>query len=284
MNVLMKSAVAAFAVAFAVAPAFARVENLRIPGQYENLAAILTMPDNVTSNIPVVIFCHGFLSHKNGAIAVKLTEQLVPNGIATLRFDFTGHGDNDHAMFPKMTVPNEIADTINVYNYLRTRPEFGKIALGGHSQGGVVAAMTAGQLGADKISGLAIWAAASVLKDDAIRGHSIFYHVDDPSNPPELTPVEDGRRYLGRDFFLTAQTLPIFETAAKYRGGACVINAGDVGGSDGVVPVSHGQRFHAVMVGSSLHLIPGEGHNFHVDERGATAIGAKYFIHVLKGQ
>ena len=165
----MKSAVAAFAVAFAAVPAFAaRVENLRIPGQYENLAAILTMPDNVTSNIPVVIFCHGFLSHKNGAIAVKLTEQLVPNGIATLRFDFTGHGDNDHAMFPKMTVPNEIADTINVYNYLRTRPEFGKIALGGHSQGGVVAAMTAGQLGADKISGLAIWAAASVLKDDAI--------------------------------------------------------------------------------------------------------------------
>lgn len=284
MKILSKIVLSASMTAFA---AFAERVEVFMPkdgtgitgSDGKKLAAILTIPDGVTTNIPVVIFCHGFRSSKGGAIAPELTKQLIPHGIATMCFDFNAHGDSE-GEFIDMTVPNEIEDAVKIYEYLRSRPEFGKIALGGHSQGGVVAAMAAGQLGTENISGLAIWAAAAVLKDDAISGHSVLYHCD-PANPPEEgIDLGDGRR-LGRNFILTAQTLPIYETAAKYKGGACVINAGDVGGSDGVVPVKYGQRFHAVLVGSSLHLIPGEDHNFGHDHKGATAIGAKYYIHVL---
>ena len=241
----------------------------------KKLAANLTIPDGVTEKIPVVIFCHGFRSSKTGAIGPELTKQLIPHGIATMCFDFNAHGDSE-GEFIDMTVPNEIEDAVKIYEYLRSRPEFGKIAICGHSQGGVVAAMTAGQLGKEKISGLALWAAAAVLKDDAIRGSCMIYHCD-PSNPPEEgIDLGDGRR-LGREFVLTAQKLPIYETAAKYKGGACVI----AGGSDVVVPVKYGKRFHAVLPGSSFNLIQEEDHNFGHDHKSAVAIGAEYFIRVL---
>ena len=290
MKSMAKLLAAVCIAAIAAAPAFARVERYRpkdgtgIEGSGgKKLAADLTIPDGLTTNIPVVIACHGFRSSKGGIPGPELTSQLVPHGIATMCFDFNAHGDSEGA-FIDMTVPNEIEDAIKIYEYIRARPEFGKIAFAGHSQGGVVAAMAAGQLGAEKVSGLALWAAAAVLKDDAISGHCAFYHCG-PGYPPEIVADlgKDGHgrdKYLGREFILTARTLPIYETAAKYRGGACVIN----GGSDGIVPVKYGERFHAVLVGSSFHLLPEEDHNFGHNYRSSIAIGAKYFIHVLKGQ
>lgn len=250
-----------------------RVEKLRIDGSKGKLAAILTIPDGATTNIPVVIHCHGFRSNKNDAIGPELTKQLTPLGIATMRFDFNAHGESE-GEFVEMTVPNEIEDAIKVYEYLRSRPEFGKIGLSGHSQGGVVAAMAAGQLGAEKVKGLALFAAAAVLKDDALRGCTLW-HWYDPVNVPEYVDI-DGT-HLGREFILTAQTLPIYETAAKYKGGACVINGED----DVVVPVKYGKRFHGVLAGSSFHLMPKEDHNFGHDKKTVVAVAVKYFAHVF---
>ncbi len=285
MNKSLKPMFTAFAVAVAaVSASAARVEKFRpeegtgIEGSGgKKLAADLTIPDGATADIPIVIVCHGFRSSKGGIPGPELTNQLIPHGIATMCFDFNAHGDSEGA-FIDMTVPNEIEDAIKIYEYIRARPEFGKIAFAGHSQGGVVAAMAAGQLGKDKVSGLALWAAAAVLKDDAIRGHCMIYHCDASNPPAEGIDLGDGRR-LGREFILTAQKLPIYETAAKYRGGACVI----AGGSDVIVPVRYGKRFHAVLVGSSFHLLPEEDHNFGHDYKSSIAIGAEYLVRVLSG-
>lgn len=282
MKIMTKMiAVACFAV-LAASSAHARVESFRpkdgtgIEGSGgKKLAADLTIPDGMTTNIPIVIVCHGFRSSKGGIPGPELTSQLVPHGIATMCFDFNAHGDSE-GEFIDMTVPNEIEDAIKIYEYIRARPEFGKIAFAGHSQGGVVAAMTAGRLGAKKISGLVLWAAAAVLKDDAISGHCMIYHCDASNPPAEGIDLGDGRR-LGREFILTAQKLPIYETAAQYRGGACVIN----GGSDVVVRVRYGKRFHGVLVGSSFHLLPEEDHNFGHDYKSAVAIGANYLVRIL---
>ena len=279
---MAKALVAAVFAALAVSAFAARVEKFR-PAQGtgiegsggKKLAADLTIPDGVTTNIPVVIACHGFQSSKGGIPGPELTNQLIPHGIATMCFDFNAHGDSEGA-FIDMTVPNEIEDAIKIYEYIRARPEFGKIAFAGHSQGGVVAAMTAGRLGREKVAGLVLWAAAAVLKDDAISGHCMFYHCG-PGDPPEVVADLGGGRYLGREFILTARTLPIYETAAKYKGGACVIT----GGSDVVVPVKYGRRFHGVLVGSSFHLLPEEDHNFGHDYKSSIAIGADYLVRVL---
>ena len=224
-------------------PAAANVENLGIDGSAGKLAAILAIPDGATEDIPIVIFCHGFRDDKNTVIGQELAKQLLKHGIATMRFDFSAQGDSE-GEFANVTVLNEIEDAVKIYEYIRARPEFGKIAFAGHSLGGVVAAMTAGRLGKEKVSGLALFAAAPVLKDDAVD---------------------------------TALTLPIYETAAKYRGGACVVN----GGSDVIVPVKYGRRFHGVLVGSSFHLLPEEDHNFSRNCRSSIAIGADYLVRVL---
>ncbi len=255
-------------------PAAATVENLSIDGSVGKLASILTIPDGATDDIPIVIFCHGFRGDKNADIGLELTKQLLPHGIATMRFDFNGHGDSE-GEFVNMTVLNEIEDAIKVYEYVRARPEFGKIAFAGHSQGGVVAAMTAGRLGSEKVSGLALFAAAAVLKDDALNGNFLG-HTFDPKNPPEYVDFGDGC-HLGRNFILTAQTLPIYETAAKYRGGGVVIN----GESDGVVTPKYGKRLHGVLVGSTLNVIPGADHGLGPDMPSAVAIATDYFSRVI---
>ena len=277
-TVLAVAGLAAFAAASACAATvveFRPKEGTGIPGSDgKKLAANLTLPDGVTTNIPVVIHCHGFWGSKDTAIGNELTRQLVPRGIATLCFDFNGHKDSE-GDFVDMTVWNEIEDTMKVYEYLRSRPDIGKIAISGHSQGGVVASMAAGKLGTDKVSGLAIWAAAAVLKDDAINGWTLYHHFD-PQNPPEYLDLGDGW-HLGRNFLVTAQKLPIYETAGMYKGGACVIN----GGSDVVVPVRYGKRFHGVLAGSTFHLLPDEDHNFGHDFTSSVAIGADYFTRVL---
>ena len=107
------------------------------------------------------------------------------------------------------------------------------------------------------------------LKD--IKERSPFYNM-----MFEGIDLGDGRR-LGREFILTAQKLPIYETAAKYKGGACVIT----GGSDVIVPVKYGRRFHGVLVGSSFHLLPEEDHNFSRSYKSSIAIGADYLVRVL---
>lgn len=54
--------------------------------------AILTQPPTPTKQ--AVILCHGFLSDKNSRTNRRLTELLIPQGIATLRFDWYGMGES----------------------------------------------------------------------------------------------------------------------------------------------------------------------------------------------
>ena len=67
-----------------------------------------------------------------------------------MKFDFNGHGESE-GEFSGMTVPNEIEYAKLVYEYVKSLPFVGDIALTGHSQGGVVASMTAGDFGADGV-------------------------------------------------------------------------------------------------------------------------------------
>jgi len=124
-----------------------------------------------------------------------------------------------------------------VIEYVRDLRYVSKVALVGHSQGGVVAAMTAGELASD-IAAVALMAPAAVLRDDAIRG-STFGKQYNPLDPPEYVELF-GKQRLGRNYIKSAFTLPIYETAAKYQGPALVIH----GTGDRIVPYTYGLRFH----------------------------------------
>lgn len=96
--------------------------------------------------MPVTILMHGFGGNKNARLMTLLSDSLLRHGIATVRFDFNGHGESE-GKFEEMTVPNEIEDAKKVYAYVCSQPcaDSTRVALVGHSQGGVVASMTAGE-------------------------------------------------------------------------------------------------------------------------------------------
>ena len=251
----------------------AQTQNVSIDGDHGKLSAIVQTPDG-ESSYPMVMILHGFTSNKEVPLIAKLAEFLEDDGIASIRFDFNGHGQSE-GRSQDMTVLNEINDAKHVYDYVSKLPGVTSISVAGHSQGGVVASMLAGELGKKKIKSVVLLAPAAVLRDDAIRGN-LFGNVFDPFNPPEYITVFD-RFKVGRDYFLTARDLPIYETAAGYKGAACIIHST----ADIVVPYTYGERFHNIWKGSRFELIDKLDHSFTQDVSLAAKLAADFFAEKL---
>jgi len=96
----------------------AKTETLKIQGSKGKLAAIIEKPEiSKGEKVPMVIICHGFTGNKNESLLKAISEGLLKNGIASIRFDFNGHGESE-GDFQEMTVPNEIEDALKVYEYV----------------------------------------------------------------------------------------------------------------------------------------------------------------------
>ena len=252
---------------------FAKSQNLWIDGDHGKLSAVIQTPDK--SSYPLVILCHGFTGHKNSPILMPIADKLEAAGIASIRFDFNGHG-NSEGSFTDMTILNEISDALKVYDYAVKLPQVTSVSIAGHSQGGVVASMLAGQLGADKIKALALMAPAAVLRDYAIHGN-LFGYTYDPISPPDYVEIYDGFK-VGRGYILTTQTLPIYETAEKYKGPALMVHGTD----DKVVPYSYSLRYKEIYPNSKVELLQNFDHGFRPNINKATQIVADFFIDNLK--
>ena len=112
--------------------------------------------------------------------------------------------------------------------------------------------MIAGEL-KDKIKALVLLAPAAVLKDDALNGVLMYRHYD-PANPPETLNVFFHR--IGREYFLTARTLPIYERSSLYEGPVFIAH----GKKDKIVPFSYSEEYHRRYSNSELHLFENENH------------------------
>ena len=255
----------------------AKTENVWIQGSVGKLSAVVQTPDGLTEGekCPVVIIMHGFMGNKDGMLEKLTADKLAQNGIATVKFDFNGHGESE-GEFSGMTVPNEIEDAKLVYEYVKSLPFVGDIALTDHSQGGVVASMTAGDLGADGVKCVVLLAPAAVLRDDAIRGSTMGARYN-PLDPPELIPLF-GDLKLGGEYIRTAFSLPIYETARKYTGPACIIH----GTGDLVVPYTYGERYHYIWPDSELHILHAADHGFSRNMQEVVDLTVNYLIKNLK--
>jgi len=250
-------------------------EKISIQGSKGKLAALLQKPEmKQGERVPLVIIMHGFNGKKESPMFDKLVEKLTAKGIATLRFDFNGHGESE-GDFQYMTVPNEIEDATCVFNYVRKLDFVSTIGVLGHSQGGVVAAMLSGKLGGE-IACAVLMAPAAVLRDDAIRG-STFGKQYNPLDPPEYVELF-GNTKLGRDYIKTAFSLPIYETAANYHGSLCVIH----GTGDQLVPYTYGLRFYQQSASAEMYTLDGEDHGFTKNQERATNIAADFILRKLK--
>ena len=255
-------------------------ETVFIDGHHGRLKALIQKPAlQQGEKCPMVIFCHGFSGTKDGPLFELVADTLQAHGIASIRFDFNGHGESE-GEFKDMTVPNEIEDAKKVVEYVRDLRYVSTIAIAGHSQGGVVAAMTAGQLseelGEPAFKAVALMAPAAVLRDDAIRGNTMGKQYD-PFDPGEYVELWGGLK-LGGEYIRTSFSLPIYETAAKYQGPALIIH----GNGDRVVPYTYGERFHQIWPKSELVIQEYFDHGFSQNVYRTTDIVSDYLIKQLK--
>lgn len=255
-------------------------ETVYIEGDHSRLKALIQKPDlKQNEQCPMVVFCHGFGGSKDGPLFELIADTLQAHGIASIRFDFNGHGESG-GEFKDMTVPNEIEDAKKVVAYVRNLEYVSSLAIVGHSQGGVVASMTAGQLseeqGASAFKAVALMAPAAVLRDDAIRGNTMGKSYD-PFDPGEYVELWGGLK-LGGKYIRSAFSLPIYETAAKYKGSALIIH----GNADRVVPYTYGERFHQIWPKSELVIQEYFDHGFSQNIYRTTDLVSEYLIRQLK--
>ena len=187
----------------------------------------------------MVILMHGIFSSKDYGPMPQLARGLAKAGIASIRFDFDGHGRSEGRK-QDMTIEKELADARAVWNYVQGLPYVTAIGLLGHSQGGVVASMTAGRLaaeGGNALAGFVLLAPGSVIKE-ACQGGKFFNARFDPKDPPEYIRCW-GMYKLGREYLVTTQQLDIYGTAASYSGPVLLLH----GDRDGIVPMWCSERF-----------------------------------------
>jgi len=271
---MLKSALVALLL-MAVAPMVsAKTENLTLRGARGKLAAVMVTPElQKGEKCPMVIICHGFMGNKNEAFLKNISDKLCEKGIASIRFDFNGHGESE-GDFQQMTVLNEIEDAHAVYNYVKSLSTVSDIGICGHSQGGVVASMTAGQLH-DGIDAVALLAPAAVLREDAIRG-TLMGQTYNPLDPPEYVEIFGGKK-AGHDYLYTSARLPIYTTARQFQGPACMVH----GTGDTIVPYTYSLRYHEIWPNSEVHLLDGLDHIFSTDQMTPATIVASFFANAL---
>lgn len=255
-----------------------------IRGHEGEIAFKITLPkgfDTSTSRCPMVILMHGIFSSKDFIPMPSIARGLAAKGIASIRFDFDGHGRSDGRM-QDMTIEKELADAKAVWDYVLTLGYVSRIGLLGHSQGGVIASMMAGMLanegGGAAPSGVVLIAPGTVIKE-ACRGGKFFNARFDPHNPPEYIRCW-GMMKLGREYLLTTQELDIYGTASTYKGPVLILH----GDKDRIVPMWCSEKFlNTFGERATIEVVVGENHMITKRRKTIVALTVGFFKKVLFG-
>jgi len=107
----------------------------------EKLWGVLSFPIK-RGKLPAVIVSHGFCGTKSARKFVKIGRDFSKQGIAVLRFDFTGCGDSE-GDFKNMSIFQEVEDLKAAYNFLIKRPQVDRKRIGilGYSLGALIACL-----------------------------------------------------------------------------------------------------------------------------------------------
>ena len=110
-------------------------------GDYQ-ISAVLTTP-NTDEKVPLVAMLHGFAGNKDeGKGFIHIARVLAQHGVASIRMDFAGTGD-DTRSFKEYTLDGAAADTTDCVNYVLANANIDETRLGifGYSNGGRIATM-----------------------------------------------------------------------------------------------------------------------------------------------
>lgn len=254
-----------------------------VVGPEGDISFRISLPDGFDpqqDKCPMVILMHGIFASKDFIPIPSLAKGLAAAGIASIRFDFDGHGQSKGRM-QDMTIEKELADARAILDYVKALPYVSGIGLLGHSQGGVIAAMTAGRLAAagEAPDGVVLIAPGSVIKE-ACQSGKFFGARFDPADPPEYIRCW-GTMKLGREYLLTTQELDIYGTASAYHGPVRILH----GDRDDIVPLWCSEKFREIYGDrSELMIVQGENHMITRRRKEVVAKTVSFFASLFSGR
>jgi putative redox protein len=120
-----------------------RTERFQFTGaDGQQLAATLDLPER--EPVAYALFAHCFTCGMNVLAAKRIARTLAEQGIAVLRFDFTGIGASE-GEFANTTFSSNVADLVRAADHLRETRKAPAILIG-HSLGGAAILAAAGQI------------------------------------------------------------------------------------------------------------------------------------------
>ena len=219
------------------------------------ISGVLARPDKKTDRIAV--FCHGFLSNKNSKTNKTLTDILVPQGIATFRFDFFGQGESE-GPFENITVTTAVRQALAALDFVKAKG-YRKIALEGSSFGGLVAILAAAQR--PKLACLALKCPVpdfpEMLKLEF--GDKGIAEWKKTGTIPNVVPGASGRIKLSYGFYEDCARHSGYEAAKAIPAPTLIVQ----GNADEYVPLHQSRRLSEELRGKNvLVVLPGADHHF----------------------
>lgn len=211
----------------------------------------------VATRLPTVVFVHGFSNNRmENRSFVQMSRLLEAGGIASVRFDLSGHGESEGDFFD-VTITKEIAETRSVVRTVRSfdfvDPE--RIGLVGMSMGGVVAGIVAAE--EPPIRAVCLWSPAAVapfeLRSGYLKGRDIAAEIAD-------------KGYFDADSHRMSQALvddiaglDVYGRSCAYAGPVRIIH----GDKDDIAPVSYARRYLDHYEGNAeLEVVEGADHGW----------------------
>ena len=214
--------------------------RLEIISDNLKIRAVLHTPD--TASWPLVILCHGFLSHKDSSKYRQLAQIFARESIATLRFDFRGCGESE-GLLSESSISRRWRDLQRVIDESADMEDFdGRLGLMGSSLGGYLALLEVSHN--SKVRCSAVWSAPSHLLDLVKR-------------LPEVSPVEFSQECY--EDLLTVELLPRLKNVQR----VLIVH----GQKDQQVPPEHASSLYEVLAEpKALHILEGADHRFTASE------------------
>ncbi|MDX3157106.1 alpha/beta fold hydrolase, partial [Streptomyces scabiei] len=204
---------------------------------------------------PTVVFVHGFSSNRlELPNFVAMSRLLADHGIASVRFDLSGHGESDGDFFG-VTITGEIAETRAILRTVRTfdfvDPE--RIGLVGMSMGGVVAGITAAE--ETGIGALCLWSPAAVAPFELAKGYL---------KGRALAAEIEAKGYFDADGHRMSQALvddivglDVYGRSGTYTGPVRILH----GDKDDIAPLEYARRYLDHYDGNAeLEVVEGADH------------------------
>ena len=209
----------------------------------------LYKPVNSSGKLPIVIISHGYNSSSEQMRYEA--EELAKRGVMCYAFDFCGGGVNSKSSgtTTEMSIPSETEDLKAVYDEVSSLPfvDTENIYLYGMSQGGLVSALVAADMGSD-VKGLFLIFPAFCISDDWAERKK--------NNKEDF--IEFWGMTLGRCFVDNLPDYDLFDRACRYIGNVLIFH----GECDPVVNVSYSEKLQKRYKKAALDIYPHQQHWF----------------------